>query len=119
MGIQIAARELQKNLDNLDTQVVKAMRTVFSYWATQAVSQMRTNAAWTDRTGNARNGLRADVEDSGNKISLVLYHSVPYGIWLEVRWSGRYAVIQPTLQSVGPKLMNMLSQVVLQSSRPA
>jgi hypothetical protein len=35
---------------------------------------------------------------------LILLHSMPYGIWLEVRWSGRYAIIGPTMFTVAQEL---------------
>lgn len=119
MGIRIAAQELTHSLNSLDDNIMNSVQTVFDYWATRAVSDMRTNANWVDRTGNARNGLSSEVSGSGTQVSLILFHSVVYGIWLEVRWSGRYAIIGPTLQSVGPRLMSMIQQVVLSNSRPA
>jgi hypothetical protein len=63
---------------------------------------MKSNAKWTDRTGNARQGLNADVQVSTNNVAIVLYHTVPYGVFLEVRWGGRYAIILPAMQYGGP-----------------
>ena len=81
----------------------------------------RRNAPWTDRTGNARQGLFARYEGSGGRNtlgqftaggkgqhSIVLYHTVSYGIWLEVRWSGRYAIIEPTIRSEGKRIFGGL-----------
>lgn len=78
-----------------------------------AESYMRQNASWTDRTGNARNGLRARHEKEPYvQHELILYHTMPYGIWLEVRWSGRYAIIAPTLETMGPDVMKMVTASV-------
>ena len=66
----------------------------------------RTHASWEDRSGEARAGLTAEVVDEGLfQNSIVLYHTVDYGIWLEVRWNGRYAIIQPTIEHYGPIVM--------------
>lgn len=82
------------------------------YHATRAVAYARQNARWTDRTGNARNGLFARVNRSSmGKYELVLGHSVPYGLWLEVRWSGRYAIIKPTLDATGRELMTTMGRL--------
>lgn len=69
---------------------------------------MRTHAPWTDRTSNARNGLFAKAV-TGDAHAIVCYHTVPYGIWLEVRHSGRYAIIEPTIQVEGKRIMTALN----------
>jgi hypothetical protein len=79
----------------------------------QAETYMRENAPWTDRTGNARNGLRAQHnKEPFVQHELILYHTMPYGIWLEVRWSGRYAIIAPTIKKMGPEVMAMVAASV-------
>lgn len=65
---------------------------------------MKINAPWEDQTGEAREGLGAEADGK----TITLYHSVDYGIWLEVRWSGRYAIILPTIEVMGPEVMAML-----------
>jgi len=59
---------------------------------------MKTNAPWEDRTGDARNELWTDVQHQGFKVLIHLGHGVEYGIWLEVRWNGVYAIIVPALE---------------------
>lgn len=79
----------------------------------RAETYMRENAPWTDQTGNARAGLRAQHEKEPFVVhELILYHTMPYGIWLEVRWSGRYAIIAPTLETMGPEVMQMVTASV-------
>jgi hypothetical protein len=69
----------------------------------------RLHASWEDRTGEAREGLTAEVIDEGVfKNSIVLYHTVDYGIWLEIRWNGKYAIILPTIEHYGPLAMASL-----------
>jgi hypothetical protein len=41
----------------------------------------------------------------------VFFGSMPYNIWLEVRWSGKYAIIGPVMNSVVPRLRQMLEEV--------
>lgn len=70
----------------------------------------RTNASWEDRSGEARSGLTAEVVDEGLfQNSIVLYHTVDYGIWLEIRWNGQYAIIIPTIEHYGPIVMASLA----------
>lgn len=70
---------------------------------------MRANAKWTDRTANARNGLRAYPVHLGHEYMVILSHGVPYGIWLEVRWSGKYGVIPDAVRTGGQEFMGLLS----------
>lgn len=70
----------------------------------------KQHAPWTDRTSNARNGLHADVAVIPFKAyTITLSHSVSYGIWLEIRWSGRYAIIMPTIQNELPSVRELIS----------
>ena len=78
-----------------------------------AETYMRENARWVDRTGNARAGLKAKHEATPMvSHQLILYHTMPYGIWLEVRFSGRYAIIGPSIQALGPDLMERVTASV-------
>jgi hypothetical protein len=81
-----------------------------------AESHMRDNAPWTDRTANARNGLMSAHQKEPMVVHrLILYHTMPYGLWLEVRWSGRYAIIGPTMFEIGPRLAIMVADAVKRS----
>lgn len=59
----------------------------------------KQNAPWMDRTGNARQTLFARVLVVDRSILLVAAQSVTYGVYLELKNGGRYAVILPTLQN--------------------
>jgi len=52
--------------------------------------------------------LRARPESRIGSHSIWIFHTVPYGIWLEVRWEGRYAIISPTLRVQGRAFMTYL-----------
>lgn len=90
------------SIDDVEPRIKRSMVAAANYCAPLAEQYMRSNATWTDRTGAARNGLRAKVVTSSDKVALVLYHSVPYGVFLEVRWSGKYAIIEPAMAAIGP-----------------
>ena len=101
----------EQRVQQIGPRIKRAMVAAANRTAPQAESYMRSNAPWTDRTGNARNGLRAQVVVDTNSVAIVLHHSVPYGIWLEVRWSGRYAIIEPTIQQYAPKFVDMVARL--------
>ena len=100
---------LSRNLQQGPAKVKKAAVVTAHRMAPEVESYMKNNAPWTDRTGNARNGLAARAYESGDEVGIVLYHQVSYGIWLEVRWSGRYAIINPTIDEMGPRVMQQFN----------
>lgn len=106
--------DLQGRLDQMPNKVKRAMVATAGLAATQAESYMKSEAPWTDRTGTARNGLKAQAMVSGNKVALVMYHSVPYGVFLEVRWGGKYGIIPATMAAIGPFWMQALGRVMFE-----
>jgi hypothetical protein len=60
---------------------------------------MRTGAPWADRTGQARAGLNASVENKDGVVSIILAHGVEWGKWLELIQNGRFAIVGPTLEA--------------------
>jgi len=81
----------------------------------EAEQWMKSNAPWTDRTGDARAGLHVTPQESpGVLTELVFSHGddVPYGVWLEIANAGRYAIIAPAIDYWGPKLMQDIQRIV-------
>lgn len=75
-------------------------------YAQDILDYAQANAPWADRTGDARDGLDVDVDENGNEITITLYHTVDYGLWLEVIQTGRFAIIMPTLEHFATPLFN-------------
>lgn len=85
---------------------------VLEEYAEEIQEYAQENAPWEDQTGDARGGLTAQYVDAGfMEHAIVLYHTVDYGIWLETRWNGRLAIILPTLEAMGPRIMGGLGQI--------
>ena len=111
-GVVFDDRLLTAKLLMIDAKAMTAIAAVMAYRAPSVVAYAKQHAPWTDRTSNARNGLYATAERGGDSFRIVLGHGVPYGIWLEVKNSGQYAVIKPTIQNQGPVVMGALSAVL-------
>jgi hypothetical protein len=104
---------LTPSLHSLLPRIDAAVDLVFDTYEPIAETYMRTNAKWTDNTGNARGGLFA-THDSEPMVrhQLTLYHTMPYGYWLEVRWSGKYAIIGPTMLDIAPRMAGDLAAAI-------
>lgn len=72
---------------------------------------MQQNASWTDRTGAARRGLYVTTDIMADSILLILGYSVPYGIFLETKNTGRYAILTPALDYWGPIIVQELQEI--------
>lgn len=101
-------RRLRANLKSYEDDLDRALRFIMEYHAADGQNRMKMNAPWTDQTSAARNGLFTVVEGGDGKYTIVFSHSVNYGIWLEVKFSGRDAIIMPTVLDVGQALMSDL-----------
>ncbi len=73
----------------------------------EMVQYMKTHAVWEDQTGNAREGLQGTVVwEDDTHFTIMLGHGadIYYGIWLEVRYGGRFAIVTPTVQQFAPQM---------------
>lgn len=103
---------LLKGLVVLDERTDNGVAGVVEFWDSRIEAHMKLTAPWTDRTGNARAGLFAKAgHERGQRHWIDLGHRVPYGIWLEIRFGGRFSVVFPTLLVYGPKIMKTLNKL--------
>lgn len=109
---------LTPNLKRLLPAVDAAVDIVFDQYVPRFESSMRSGATWTDRTGNARAGLFAEHDaEPMVRHTMTLYGAMPYSIWLEVRWSGKYAVIGPTMVQESPRMAADIAAAVSRAIR--
>ena len=102
-------RQLVNNLRTFNARMDRAIFAAMRFHATRGTAYMRKNATWTDRSTNARNGLDATAERAHPVYRIVFSHGMPYGVWLEIRFSGRYAIIRPTIDQEAPQVMRTIS----------
>lgn len=112
-GIVWESNTIPPKMKALPIVIDKAVDGVMQYEANAAQNDMRIHAPWDDQTGNARGGLFAqsgsENAGKGQTKFIVLYHTMPYGIWLELKQSGKYAIILPTVESHGPQVMKSIN----------
>jgi len=127
--IEFTFNTLTPGLDAAVAAVGTKIDAILQHYEVQAQNDMRISAPWKDQTGNARQGLFAQAiitagsgvrgRDSTGRFTsgadehaLVLYHTVPYGLFLETKNSGVYRVIVPTMEVIGPQIMNDLRVIM-------
>lgn len=95
-------------------RVMNKVYSVLEYQTPNVENHAKQNAPWQDQTGNARQGLRAQTFREDANMGIVLYHQVPYGLWLEIANAGKYAIIDPTIETMGPQVMASLERILEQ-----
>lgn len=75
------------------------------------------DAPWEDRTGDARRGLSTKVDSSHGDVVLTLFHTIEYGLWLEVIQNGRFAIIMPTLEKYSSKIFRNAEAKIAKARR--
>jgi hypothetical protein len=106
------SRQMMARLREVNPKVQKACLAALKFQEPRILAYARQNAPWTDRTSNARNGLFTTVQHDAKTFVLTLSHGVPYGIWLEVRFSGRFAIIRPTIDAKGPEVFATAKRLI-------
>jgi hypothetical protein len=105
---------LAKSIEAHDKKVKRVVAAQFLRAEQEAPGFMKLNAPWMDRTGNARAGLHAklNIENQGEAFELIFAHTVFYGIFLEARFSGKFAIIMPTVNYFGSLLMDRIASSI-------
>lgn len=101
-------------LNGYDLALVDGIRAIFQMFRSQAEAMARQIAPWQDRSGDARAGLGAEVEDGGRSWALTVFHTVFYGIFLEfgTRFMGPYPAVMPTIEQIQGRLMAAIRALV-------
>jgi hypothetical protein len=101
-------RGLTDGINKGSKRTQDAVMLTLERYAPEIEGYMKVNAPWSDQTSNARNGLAARAFRESGSMGIVMFHQVPYGIYLETKYSGRYAIIGPTIEEYGPRVMGSL-----------
>lgn len=109
-----------KGAKHLDDKIDNAIQGVCRFWDGKFEAHAKVNAPWTDRTTNARNGLRfVHVKVKAFKHWIIGTHSVEYGIYLEKANDAKYAIIMPTIRALAPRVMGTFVKIMNRLDRAA
>lgn len=108
-GNQFFRGTLEKGLANFERKTSDRIVEAAQDLAEKIQAYAKENAPWEDRSGDAREGLGAAVEADKDTCAIYLSHSVEYGVWLEIRWGAKYAIIIPTIEQLGPEIYSQMS----------
>lgn len=93
-------------------RLIAAVFRLAQEWARRIADDARRAAPWTNRTGNARRLLFGRAIKLAMGAVIIIGHGVPYGIYLERRWGGKWAAVMPALQRAYAAVMASLQALV-------
>ena len=96
---QVSPDVLAKNVGDYGARLLKAIQALGQVFAAKIAAYAKANAPWTDRTGNARQGLTGTAVAAATGVVIYLFHTMFYGYYLELKNGGRYAVILKSMES--------------------
>lgn len=114
-GLQMVA----ENLEEYAVQKIDDLHGSVERLKDEMVAYAKENAPWRDRPDeergedshlpHAREAIQGAVvwtDDTHFTIFLGHGKEIYYGVWLEVRWGGKYAIILPTIERFRPEFAN-------------
>lgn len=110
-GVVWVTNSIVKNLAQFTPQMRAYGAVIMDRQADLATANMKKNAPWTDRTGNARATLATDSEHKPEHDELVLHGGMPYQIYLERMQAGRFAAIGPEVTRRGRYIMANMTEL--------
>ncbi len=101
-----------QNILNQNEKSLKALEAYGEVVGKELEAYAKSNRPWTDRTGEARKSLKGDSEKvSDEKVRCTISHGVDYGVFLEMCNERKYAILEPTIEAVSPKVLKGLDKI--------
>ena len=102
-----------RNLKKWEEEKRAGIEVVGKLTAQEMAQYSKANARWTDRTANARQGLKGGSLWR-NTAQMIIYiaHRVSYGVFLELSHEKRFAILQPTVNRFKNSVLNKLKRIM-------
>jgi hypothetical protein len=91
--------DMKTRMDEYERLMMREIKNLAQRWAVELENYAKQNRPWQDQTHAAKLGLHGWVDVMIDLIRINLSHGVEYGSDLELKWSGKYAIIWPTIEA--------------------
>ena len=115
-GLTWTSDTLTASFSNAPAKAAQYLARTTEYYSFRSETYAKSKAKWTDRTGNARGSLSgtytANIGRDSARFEITISHGMPYGIWLELRWNAKFAIINKTVENQGKAFFDTANQVM-------
>ena len=94
-------QEVVRNLNKFEGNVKSAAKVALRLTGAQTVNYAKSNAPWTDRTGNARQSIHEEFNEDSGTYSSSVGIGAEYGVYLELSNGGRFRIVDPAVFTYG------------------
>ena len=112
MSFKFDANNLIKGLAEREIKTKASLGLYADTVAKKMETHAKTNKPWTDRTGRAKQSLNSSWKWVGDVARVELSHGVDYGVYLEFCNEKRYAIINPTIDTISPQAIKGLGKIL-------
>lgn len=103
--------ELLANLSAVEQKVTLGRVRAAEEIAALLESWAKTNAPFTDQTGNLRNSIKGEIESvSADMVTIILSAGMEYAPYVELRWEGRFAYLLPAIEANREKMAEIVAR---------
>lgn len=75
----------------------------------------RSGLGFTDRTGNLRSSISSDIDIRTNRVVGTLSAGMPYDVYVELLWGGRYSFMLPATMQNLDYITDQVEQAVIKA----
>ena len=109
---QTSPGDMARRVTEYGKRLVEAVYRLAQEWARRLADEAKATHPWQNRTGEAERLLFGRAFRLATAAVIVLGHGADHGRFLERRWAGKYAVINPVLTRNYAPIMASLQQLV-------
>ena len=105
--------QVLRNLNRWGKEKKAGIEAVGKLSAQEMAQYSKATARWTDRTGNARQGLKGGfIWRNISQAIIFIAHRVDYGVFLELAHEKRFAILQPTVNRFKNIVLGKLKRIM-------
>ncbi len=96
--LEFITAEFEEGIGKLAADLSQSLTTLGEKLAADFKSYAKANAPWTDRTGMLRRSIDSCFAIEKGILEVVLFDAEPYGVFLELCFEKRFAILMPTVE---------------------
>ncbi len=98
--------EFEEGIGKLAGDLTQSLTPLGENLADGFKSYAKANAPWTDRTGGLRRSIDSVFIVNKDMLQVILFDDEPYGVFLELCFEKRYAILMPTVELLSADILN-------------
>ena len=112
MSLTLNSSNFLSNLANIEQKVLQGTRLYAETAGAKMEAYAKTNAPWNDITRISRQTISHEVQSSGANQKIIRGGTTGHFVFLELAHEKRYAIIAPTLNKLGPSIVEGWKKVI-------